>query len=173
MTAILKIGSIEIPTRAGLDLEQTYEPIGGEITLRTIDGSGIRQQTWKKTRTTISGGGWTPPGIATLDTASSISIACIVPRAIACNASRQATLPTARRTDSGHTPWAIALMADGGTVQTPVTIATNTATADAVTNAIGYQVLYFPLLSCWVDRPSESGQRGEASYRWEITAEEV
>ena len=37
----LKIGSIEIPARSSLDLEQTYEPLGGETFLRTLSGAGI------------------------------------------------------------------------------------------------------------------------------------
>ncbi len=56
----LKIGSIEIPARSSLDLEQTYEPLGGETILRTLSGAGIKQATWQKTRTVISGGGWIP-----------------------------------------------------------------------------------------------------------------
>ena len=62
----LKIGSIEIPARSSLDLEQTYEPLGGETILRTLSGAGIKQATWQKTRTVISGGGWIPPGLAHL-----------------------------------------------------------------------------------------------------------
>lgn len=79
MTAILKIGAIEIPNRAALDLEQTYEPMGGETTLRTVDGTGIKQSTWRKTRTTLTGGGWIPPGLSTLDTTAQLVIACIAP----------------------------------------------------------------------------------------------
>jgi hypothetical protein len=170
---ILIIGSVSIPNRAALDLTQTYEPIGGDTLLRTLSGLGIKQVTWKKTRTTITSSGWIPPGLATIDPASQINIACIVPRAIACDASRQATLPAERRADAGHTPWAFALMADGGIVSTPVSIVGNVATATSVANAIGYQVLYLPLLTCWVNRPVESGARADATYQWTLTAEEI
>ena len=43
----LKLGSLVIPLRAGLDIEQNYTLIGGETTLRTLDGTGIKQETWK------------------------------------------------------------------------------------------------------------------------------
>lgn len=100
----LKIGNVEIPTRAGIDLEQTYTPIGGETILRTLNGTGIKQSTWAKLRTTISGGGWSPTGLSLLDTTVPQSIACIMPRAVIADANRQATLPAARRGDSGALP---------------------------------------------------------------------
>lgn len=169
----LKIGSIEIPQHACLDLDQTFEPIGGETILRSINGAGIKQTTWRKTRTTISGGGWSPPGLDAIDYTQQQIIACITPRAVNCAASREAVLPAARRSDSGHTPYGIAFMPDGGRIETPVVMIDNTATLDAVSNAIGYQATYFPLLTCWCYRPTESGSRGDASYRWELVAEEV
>ena len=66
-----------------------------------------------------------------------------------------------------------ALIAFGDDVPTPLSIVGNVGTAAAVADAIGYQILYFPLLTCWVQRPNESGSRGDASYRWELVAEEV
>jgi hypothetical protein len=173
MTTLLKIGALSIPNRAALDLDQTYESIGGETLLRTVSGAGIKQETWRRLRTTLSGGGWLPAGLETIDTSITQTIACIVPRALIADASRQATLPVGRRADAGHQPFALALLDFGDVVPTPLAIAGNLATADAVAGAIGYQILYFPLLTCWVQRPSESGSRGEASYRWELVAEEV
>jgi len=169
----LKLGNLEIPVRSALDIDQSYESIGGETTLRTIDGTGIKQETWRKLRTTISGGGWIPPGLAALDTAASIAVACIAPQGIVADAGRQATLPAARRADAGHTPWAIALMPDGGQQATAIGIVGNVATADAVSGAVGYLVQYFPLVTCWINRPTQSFSRGGGAYRWEIIAEEV
>ncbi len=173
MSTCLKIGSLAIANRAALDLDQTYETIGGETLLRTVSGAAIRQETWRRLRTTLSGGGWLPAGLETINTSTTQTVACIVPRALIADASRQATLPAGRRADAGHLPFALALMAFGDAVNTPVTMAGNVATADAVSGAIGYQILYFPLLTCWVQRPTESGSRGDASYRWELVAEEV
>lgn len=169
----LKIGSVEISRLSALDLEQSYEILGGETILRTIDGTGIKQSTWSKLRTTISGGGWLPPGLATLDVTTQQTVACFVPRAIPCDVNRQATLPTARRSDSGYTPWALAFLADGSAQETPVSIQGNVGTATDVQGAIGYQINFLPAFTAWVSRPTESGNRGDASYRWEVVAEEV
>lgn len=170
---LLKIGAIEIPQHATLDLDQTYEPIGGETIHRTVSGLGVKQTTWRKTRTTISGGGWSPPGLDAIDYTQQQVIACITPRSVNADINREALLPVARRADTGYLPWGVAFMPDGGRVETPVLIISNVATLDAVTNAIGYQALYYPLLTCWAMRPNESGSRGDASYRWELVAEEV
>lgn len=171
---ILKIGTLEIPLLAALDIEQTYSPIGGEVVVRTIGGTGIKQLTWKKLRTTISGSGWLPAGLDTLDTSATLAIACVVPRTVqAVFATRQATLPAARRADAGHLPWGVAVMPDNSMVVTPASLAGNVATLDAVANAVSYHALYLPLLTCWAMRPIDSGTPGDASYRWEITAEEA
>ncbi len=169
----LQIGAIIIPMRAGLDLEQSYEPIGGYTVQRTLNGTGIPQRTWRRTRITISGGGWLPAGLETIDTTVSQAVACIVPRAMVADASRQATLPASRRADSGHTPWAFAILPSGDVVNTPVDLAGNLATADAVAGAVAYHIQYFPLITCWIHPPVESGSRGDASYRWELVAEEA
>lgn len=172
---ILKIGSIDLPLVSGLDIEQTYEPIGGETVLRTLGGAGIKQTTWQKLRTTISGSGWIPAGLASLDTTAQQVIGCIVPRAVPCVfATRQATLPVARRSDAGHIPWGFAIMADNTVFTTTASLSTNVATVDAVSGAVAYQAVYLPSLTCWLTRRvSDSGNRSEASYRWEIVAEEV
>jgi hypothetical protein len=172
---ILKIGSIDIPLLAALDIEQTYDPIGGETVLRTIGGTGIKQTTWQKLRTSISGSGWIPAGLASLDTTAQQVIGCIVPRAVPCVfATRQATLPAARRSDSGHIPWGLAIMADNAVVVTTASLAGNVATVASVAGAVAYQALYLPSLTCWLTRRvSDSGNRSDASYRWEIEAEEV
>ena len=172
---ILKIGSIDIPLLAALDIEQNYEPIGGETVVRTIGGTAVKQMTWQKLRTTISGSGWIPAGLASLDASAQIVIGCIVPRSVPCVfATRQATLPAARRSASGHIPWGQAIMADGSIITTTASMAGNVATVATVTGAVAYQALYLPSLTCWLmRRPSDSGNRSDASYRWEITAEEA
>ena len=171
---ILKIGALEIPTLAALDIEQSYEPLGGEAIFRTVNGTGLKQSTWQKTRITTSGSGWLPAGLETIDTTAQLTLACIVPRAVpAAFATRQATLPAARRTDAGHTPWGIATLADGSPVLTAATLAGNVATLDAVEGAVAYQALYLPQFAVWAGRPTSSGTRSDASYRWELVCEEV
>ena len=39
--------------------------------------------------------------------------------------------------------------------------------------AVAYEAYYLPQFTVWAGKPAESGSRGEASYRWEITCEEV
>lgn len=171
---ILKYGTLEIPLLAALDIEQTYPPIGGEALLRTVSGAGIKQMTWRKTRIVTTGSGWLPAGLDTLDTSATIAIACVVPRAVpAVFVTRQATLPAARRADAGHLPWGVAVMPDNSVIVTPAAMAGNVATLDAVANAVSYKALYLPLITCWALRPTDSGTPGDASYRWEITAEEA
>jgi hypothetical protein len=171
---ILKIGNLSIPVRSAIDAEQTYSAIGGETILRTISGAGIRQETWKRIRTTISGGGWVPPGLDAIDTTSPLFIACIAPRAVVADANLQAVLPAARRSDAGHEPWAFALMPNGElSASALVASGANAFTAAAVSRAVGYLVNYYPLLQCWVNRPTQSFAVSGANYSWELIAEEV
>jgi hypothetical protein len=169
----LKIGSLEIPVRAAIDADQTYTQLGGETILRTISGAGIRQETWKRTRTTINGNGWLPAALAAIDTTVSMDVACIAPQALVADVNRQATIPAARRSDAGHLPWAFALMPDGALANTTLTIVGNVATAAAVSGSTGYLIHYFPLLHCWVNRPSQSFSLARAMHTWELIAEEV
>ena len=168
-----RIGSVDIPHRGGIDLDTTIEWIGGETILRTIGGAGIKQATWSKLRITFSGGGWIPPGLSGIDTTQQQTVAVAVPSALTADGSRQATLPTARRSDSGYEPWAWAIMPDGGVQDTPLALVGNVGTADAVAGALAYQILYYPQITAWISRPTESGERATASYRWELVAEEV
>jgi hypothetical protein len=169
---ILKIGStFELPAYAGLELTQRYEPMGGETILRAVSGRGIYQRTWRKTRIVTSGSGWVPSGLQTLDFDAQHAVACIVPETVpAVFATRQATLPATRRSDNGHTPYGLAELPGGRTIEVGVTVATNLATVDAVSGAVGYQVGYYPLLTCWLLRPSRSGP---VDPGWELIAEEV
>lgn len=171
---VLKIGAMSIPTLAALDIEQTYTPIGGEGIFRSLAGTGVKQMTWQRQRISTTGGGWLPSGLSTLDTTAQLVLACTTPRSIGCTfATRQATLPAARRSDAGHTPWGIAIMPDGSGVKTELSLAGNIATLTAVAGAVDYQALYLPQFTVWAMRPTEAGTRGDASYRWELVCEEV
>ena len=68
------------PTRRTGTGSRLSEPIGGEMTLRTIGGSAIKQITWQKWRTTITGGGWLPFGLSSLDYSAQMAVACIAAR---------------------------------------------------------------------------------------------
>lgn len=167
---VLKIGDFVFPALASFDISQNYEPLGGETILRAGSGRGIFQQTWRKTRVVTSGNGWVPPGLDSIDNSVPLALACIKPRTVPANfATRQAVLPVARRADAGHVPYGLAQMPSGNTVMSPATLAGNAATVELVDGAVGYQVGYYPLLTCWVMRPRES----DPGHAWEFVAEEV
>ena len=169
-----QIGAFVLPMVAGFDLDQQYSPQGGESLLRTVSGRGIKQTTYNKLRITTSGTGWIPSGLETIDYKEQHLVRCVVPRAVpAVMATRQATLPAARRSDSGFTPFGFALKADGSVVNTPATLAGHVATLAAVAGAIAYQAAYYPEFTAWINRPTSSGNLSDATYRWELIAEEV
>lgn len=171
---MLKFGALEIPTLAALDIDQAYEPLGGESIFRTGTGAGLKQMTWRKTRIVTSGSGWLPAALDQVDLTAPIVLGCVTPRRVpAVFATRQATLPTTRRSDSGHTPWGLAIMPDGMAVRTALSLAGNVATLTAVAGAVSYEAMYLPQFTVWAMEPNESGVRGEASYRWDIVCEEV
>lgn len=170
----LKIGSLEIPLLAALEIEQTYEPIGGETIFRPISGTGLKQSTWSRTRITTSGSGWMPAGLDSLDVTEQLVLSCVVPRTVPVEfGTRQASLPAARRSDDGCAPWGVAIMPDGSAVQTSVSLVGNVATLSAVIGAVAYQAMYLPQLTVWAMRPTDGGTRSDASYTWQIICEEV
>lgn len=171
---VLKIGALSIPAIAALQIEQKYDDLDPESIFRTVDGTGIKQTTWKKKRVSTTGSGWLPTGLDTLDTASQLILSCIVPRSVPANfATRQATLPATRRSDSGHTPWGIAIDVHGRATKTTVSLAGDVATVYPVSGAVAYLAAYLPELTVWAFRPTETGNSGDASYQWELLCEEV
>ena len=171
---IFKIGTFELPVLAGLDINQSYEEFGGESVFRAADGTGYPQQTWSRLRVTTSGAGWIPSGLQSIDRTTVQTVACVVPRTVpAVFATRQATLPTARRSDAGHQPYGLALFADGQAQLVSVTLAGDIATVANTAGAVAYAVGYFPQFQAYVFRPAISGSPSDASHSWEIVAEEV
>lgn len=169
-----QLGAFSIPTIAGFDIEQQYEAIGGESIFRAISGRGIKQMTFNKLRVITSGEGWIPSGLEALDFAAQHALRCVVPRGIPADFStRQATLPSARRADSGFTPFGVAVLADGSIRPVEVSLTGDVATLAAASGAVAYQVSYYPQLTVWITRPSSSGSLSDASYRWELVCEEV
>lgn len=170
---MLEIGGLVVRLDSGFDLDQQYEYLGGESVMRAMSGRGIKQQTWSKLRVTTSGSGWAPAALDSLDYSAQMTLKCIVPIGVFANpATRQATLPAARRSDASHEPFAWAYTSSGR-VPTPVVLVGDTATCDAVAGAQAYQVMYYPSLVVYAMRPRHSGSLGEASYAWELICEEV
>lgn len=168
-----EIGTLVIPVIAGFDLTQDYEQIGPESLLRTVSGRAIKQMTYERLRVTTSGSGWIPAGLQSLDRSQKFTVKCIKPRFVpAVFSTRQATLPAARRIDSGFTPWGYAILPDGSAASSPLSLVGNVATVTAVSGAVAYGVGYLPQLIAFVLAPKESGDMTSATYRWEIVAEE-
>lgn len=168
----LILGGVSVPMTAALDLSQTYEPIGGSTLLRMASGAAVKLTHWQKLSTQLSGGGWIPAGLQDLDYSAPLTLSCIAPRAV-LSATNTATLPAARRTDSGAEPYAFALLVDGTPVNTTCSVVGNAATAGAVTGAARYVFNYYPELSVYATPPQESFDAAAGSLNWTLTAEEV
>lgn len=170
----LEIGSLVIPALAGTEIDQQYAPLGTETILRAVSGRAIKQMTYQRLRITTGGQGWLPAALETLDFTAQHVLRCVVPRGLVADfATRQATLPAARRSDAGYLPFGTALLAGGRAVDTAVSMAGNVATCAAVAGAVSYHVSYFPAPTVYLLRPQTSGSLADAAYRWELIAEEV
>ena len=163
------IGGIEVSYDASTALDQTYETIGGFATLRTLNGTAIKQTNWTKLRTRISGSGNMPAGLDALDYSASLTIQCAAPRTVG-SISNVITLPAARRTD--HPPHGYAIV-NGRQVRTAVSIATNTATLTTVAGATTYVCAYYPTLTVFANPPQLSFDARGVVAGWTIEAEEV
>ena len=165
----LIIGSVRIGFDAAQQISQTYEPLGGRSMRRKLSGAAHVQSNWSKWRTTINGNGRLPEGLSAIDPAASVSIYCMAPLSIT-ETDNSIILPAARRTD--WVPHGYAIV-DGRMIATPVSIATNTATLTSVSGATHYVCAYYPILTCYVDKPSlDFNGRGPVTG-WTLTAEEA
>jgi hypothetical protein len=163
------IGGVTIGLDASYQISQTYENIGGRSLRRKLNGSGALQSNWSKVRTVIKGSGHFPEGLSGLDYTASISISCMAPKSI-WSATTTIVLPAARRSD--WYPHAYAVVGDR-TVETSLTIVTNTATLTAVSGATGYLCAYYPTMTVYAEPPSlEFNGRGVVTG-WTFTGEEA
>lgn len=169
MTHQLLIGGIPIPPHAGIS-SQRYEPLGGSTLLRMASGAGKKRTHWNKLKTTISGSGWLPLALQSLDFSSPIQIACIQPRSLGSPTSRVFALPSNRRTDVA--PWGWALVGHEW-VEVSLVLQGDQATLSEVTGASLYQVNWLPLLTVYMEDPSSEMNLDGATYNWTIDAEEA
>lgn len=165
-----ELGGIVIPVGAALGITQRIEVIGGRTRLRFANGAGLNVVAWEKLRITISGQGWCPLGLQSLDYAAPLTLKCGAPRNIT-GSGPVITLPAARRTDTGYQPYAWA-HTPRGPQNTPVTLAGNVATCTTVANAVAYTVMYYPQLTVLCDPPTEDFDTATGIAAWELVAEE-
>jgi len=79
----LIIAGVTLPQRARLDVNQTYEPVGGNSSRRMASGALFKMSQWLRWRTTISAGGWIPPQLLGINYNASYTIECVMPVALA------------------------------------------------------------------------------------------
>lgn len=166
-----EIGGLVIPVTAAFTLRQRIETLGGRNPIRFANGASLRQIAWQKLRVTLSGDGWVPLGVDALDFASTMTLKCGLPAALR-NASGVITLPAARRTDTGYTPFARAHLPTGD-VQTAVALVGNVATCTTVAGAISYTVSYYPELTVWADPPAQDFDGAGAATSWELVLDQA
>ncbi|MCL2076112.1 MAG: hypothetical protein FWH15_06690 [Betaproteobacteria bacterium] len=150
----LIIGGIVAPFVGSLEsLTQDYEPLGGEALFRAADGGAIMQRTWERTRIITRGQGLIPSALADLNYNQSVSLYCVQPRS-----SRAAILPP-HRTDAAT--WRVSIMPDGRVFEGVRPDAAETLT------------MYFPVFEVFLLRPTETFDRNNASWSWQLIAEEI
>jgi hypothetical protein len=173
MSTTLRVDGIDIPVESMLAFDQDYDQLLQRDIRRTADNSAILRMVGNaKLTTTIRAEGLAPPGLAALDLGSTHEIGCAMPNSVR-DAGTSITLPAARRTDSGHTPIAFALV-DGRLVETTITgITDNVATLTPVSGETGgYLVWYWPLITAVIINNTATAS-GAADYGWQIYAEEA
>jgi hypothetical protein len=167
----LTLDGLRLPLQAAGEIQQTYEQFGGFGTLRLGLGAIVHQEVWRKLRTTLSASGLIPPGLDAIDWTATHTLGCIAPRSIH-EADNVITLPAARRTDAA--PFGFAIDANGLLRPVSVALVGNVATLGTVAEAIGYQVLYYPLLTIRAPSgPRCSYDAAGAVAGWELACEEV
>lgn len=165
-----ELGGVVVPIEALLDFEQSYEPLGGSSVLRMMDGTAVKQQSWRKTRTQLSATGWVPLGLDALDFSGPLTLKCAKPVALS-GATNVVTLPAGRRSD--FAPLGFAIVADRTLVETSCGLAGNVATLGIVAGALGYRCLYVPQLTVVTDGPQERASLTRAEHSWDLVCEEV
>ena len=167
------LGGVRIPISAAYELSQTYTPLGGFATLRTLDGSAIKQQNWQKIVTVINGSGAIPVGLEEINFKLSQLLSCGASRGVT-SSSNIMTLPPGRRSDSGFEPTGCFSTDNGLTWQaTGIAIVVDVATLVTNPDAQLYRVEYFPEITVFADPPEENTDAHGRIFGWTINAEEV
>lgn len=166
-----EIDNIKIPLRACLDFSQEYDHISAVTSTRTMNGSAIRQGTYTKLKTTLTGSGGAPVGLSRLNTFISHTLKCSAPLAISSD-TNIIILPSERRTDPDYIPVGYAFI-EGEAIKTTVVLdGGNTATLGIIDYADEYQVLYVPQLTVHIEPVRETTDRS-GRKSWTVIAEEV
>jgi hypothetical protein len=164
------IAGVSIAFDSSYQISQTYDPLGGVSQRRMMSGALNQQVHWRKRRTVINGSGRYPDGLDSINFDNAISISCMAPLSLS-GASNVFTMPAPRRTDFVETGYA--LVGDR-LVKSTVSVVANVATIGTVSGASGYQVFYYPILSCYAGLGVQRQFDGRGTVAgWSITAEEI
>lgn len=163
----LMLGGIPLQLHAG-SVELSEQVLGGESNLRLSGGRLVTQRHWERMAGTISGAGFTPPGLDGLDFAAHHELRSTKPRAVQSSGT-VFTLPADPRPDKA--PWCWAYFPNGEWVATACVTAGRDVTATPVPGAVTYQVWFLPAYRVKCSRPTEG--RSGANYNWSLNWEEA
>jgi hypothetical protein len=153
--------SVKVTVYEALNYSQGYEVIGGDSTLRTMNGTAIKQTNWQKIKTSLSGSGGLPLGMSDLNYSLPITIKCGTPRAIV-RPTNSFSLVVPHRTDQGYAPITLKLV-EGFWV--PLA-SSGTGTS--------FMLLYYPLLTCFFKPPQENfSWDGSSPSSWSLSGDEI
>ena len=134
---------------------------GGEATIRMLDGGLLKQANWAKRKITLAGSGGLPPGFLDLDYRLPITLSCGTLQSQIKGDIADFDLPT-HRTDTGYEPQILKYV--GG-----IWVKLG---ADGV--AEKYMALYYPVISCFFDRPGGSYKWDDSTpSTWSLTGQEI
>jgi hypothetical protein len=168
-----ELGGVVLPLNAGLTIDQSYEDLSATTypPIRMANGDAKVQTAWgAKLKTVINGKGWRGSPFDGLDFTQPLLMRCTAPKTIA-SASNAISLPSARRTDSYFLPHGYAVV-NGVDVDSPVSMAGDTATVTVVAGASSYGVHYYPELTVYAQHSTGAALFG-AEFDWQIQAEEI
>ena len=173
-----ELGSVIVPIHSAFELSQTYEPLGGFVTIRMLNGAALKQQNWEKIGTTIQGRGTIPSGLEGLDYSVSQLMKCAADRAVT-STSNIIVIPAERRTDVGFEPRGFAYTDPEGKNRGAweetaiVSIVVDTVTLTVVAGALNYQVRYFPEFEVFSEKPSQTVDVHPKDQSWSLEAEQI
>lgn len=146
---------------------QQYEPLTARSILRSANGSAHIQQRWSRLKTTLSGSGWVPAGLADLPTAEPLELHCAAARMLQA-AGPQIGLP-AFRTDIPPVGYALR---QGHRVPVQMNVQNGIALLTPLAGADAYEVAFWPILNVFAEY-HDSGDIRNSSYSWSLSCEEI
>jgi len=163
------IGSLSIPFPAGFDANVSYKKLAAKTILRSKNGTGIMASRWKKLGVTLSGTGWLPDGLDSIDEDALVDVHSTGYLSTA-SASNVITIPRVFRTDD-FAPKGQAVV-DNVMVETSAVMAGQIATLGVIAGATQYHVLYCPIISSFINTVDRSYDESSNTWSWTIEAEE-